>query len=519
MTETSTIVVETSSGKLQGLRSADVHVFKGIPYGSAVDGEHRFQPADKPEPWTGVWEALEYGPSAPQPTSKTLNVSPKFTDLFEAAKPLPQSENCLVLNVWTRGLGDGGRRPVMVWLHGGAFQIGSGSSAWYDGTNLARDGDVVAVTLIHRLGPLGYLHLGDLGDERYASSGNVGMLDIVLALEWVRDNISAFGGDPNNVTIFGESGGGGKVSALLAIPCAEGLFHKAIIQSGPGLRLTDPEKGSRMSRRILAKLGVRTGHLDRLHDIRVEQLLAARTAAAKRRPFFLLGPVVDGRIIPQPPFDPVAAPTATQIPLLIGSNADESTIFMGNMPVLGTFRRDTPLAFVALPPAIRYLSGRSMRDILNTYRRTRPEATARQLFSAVMSDWLMRIPSIRLAERKLAGGSAPVYMYLFTHRSPSLQGNLGAAHGLDLPFVFNNMHVAPRFTGESDAIDGLAARMSQAWINFARSGAPNHGDLPRWPAYDTTSRPTMVFDLECRLENDPAGEERQAWAGARTWSL
>ena len=212
MTNNITFIVETAGGKLRGARYGSVHACKGIPYGGSVDGEHRFQPARKPESWTGVRDALDYGPSAPQPSGVVLNVSPKFTSLFEPAEPLPQNENCLVLNCWTQGLADGRRRPVMVWLHGGAYQIGSGSSSWYDGTNLARDGDVVVVTLNHRLGSLGYLHLAGFGDERYAASGNVGMLDIVMALEWVRDNITAFGGDPDNVTIFGESGGGGTVS-------------------------------------------------------------------------------------------------------------------------------------------------------------------------------------------------------------------------------------------------------------------------------------------------------------------
>ena len=260
------IVVETVSGKLRGIVQNGVRIFKGIPYGGPVEGAGRFMPPAKPAPWTGVRDALDFGPRAMQP-DQPFGISPEVLALLSLNDPQPMSENCLVLNVWTPAAGDGGKRPVMFWCHGGAFTAGSGSSDWYDGANLSRKGDAVVVTVNHRLGVLGYLHLGDLGGDAYAASGNAGMLDLVAALTWVRDNIAAFGGDPANVTIFGESGGGAKVSVLMAMPAAHGLFHKAIVQSGAGVQMTPRENATETAKAVLANLGLDTREIDKLRTL------------------------------------------------------------------------------------------------------------------------------------------------------------------------------------------------------------------------------------------------------------
>jgi para-nitrobenzyl esterase len=327
-------VAEISTGKLRGAHKDGVHIFKGIPYGAPAAGAARFKPAAKPAPWSGVRDALEFGPRAFQ-NDNSFGLMPELIALFNA-EPLPMGEDCLVLNIWTPAL-DGRKRPVMFWCHGGAFISGSGSSGWYDGSNLARKGDVVVVTINHRLGVPGFLYLGDVAGDEYAASGNVGMLDIVEALKWVRDNIASFGGDAGNVTIFGESGGGAKVSVLMAMPAAHGLFHKAIVQSGPGVTMMTRGEASETAAMVLNELGLDAKQVDKLQGVPAESLIKAQTAvlgkvgsglaalANRRRLGF--NPVVDGHALPNHPFDPVAPKISANIPLMIGTNKDEILLF------------------------------------------------------------------------------------------------------------------------------------------------------------------------------------------------
>jgi para-nitrobenzyl esterase len=434
---------------------------------------------------------------------------PELMALFNA-EPLPMSEDCLVLNVWTPAL-DGRRRPVMFWCHGGAFIAGSGSSAWYDGTKLCRKGDVVVVTINHRLGAFGYLHLEDLGSQ-FASSGNAGMLDIVAALEWVRENIANFGGDPDNVTIFGESGGGAKVSVLMAMPAARGLFHKAIIQSGPAVAMMSRDDGTATAKQVLDELGISANRVDELRHIDAKRLLNAQIAVLKKvnlmsfanRRRVGFNPVIDGRNLPAGPFAPAAPAVSARVPLMIGTNKDEMTLFFALAPWM------EGMDDAGLRERVRMFVGERGNSLIEHYKRARPFDAPRDLMMAIATDAGMRIPSLTIADRKLALNGAPVFVYLFTWETPVLGGRLKSPHALEIPFVFDTLESAP-LTGDSPARQALAEKMSQTWLTFARSGNPNNRAIPQWPAYSEAERPTMIFDNECQVVNDPYRQERLAW--------
>ena len=510
------IVIETAYGKVRGMVEKGVYSFKGIPYGGPTGGANRFMPPTPPKPWPGIKNATEYGPACWQPMEY-------FTKReFDLLGPLginAMSEDCLVLNVWTRGVNDQGKRPVMVWLHGGGFFAGSGErNPLTDGASLARTGDIVVVSVNHRLGVFGYLHLGEIAGENYASSGNAGMLDLVAALEWIRDNIAMFGGDPGNVTIFGQSGGGAKVCILMAMPAAKGLFHRAIAESGICLRAKTLEEATSTARGFLDLLGVSPNNVGILHEMRADMIHSAWMALPPTA-WIPTGkaqfhPVVDGKTLPAHPFHPAAAPTASDVPLIVGTTKDEMTYMLYRDPRFGKYDEATMREGI-----IGSLKGRNVEitperveDLIVIYRRTRPGATPHDLLVAVTSD-IHRSGSIQIAERKIAGGTAPVYMYLFTWESPALNGMLKACHVLEIPFAFNNVDPPPGIVGDTPERFELAEKVSGAWAAFARSGAPNHGGIPHWPAYTTEERATMIFDTDCRVENNPYSEERKAWDG------
>jgi para-nitrobenzyl esterase len=422
------------------------------------------------------------------------------------------SENCLVLNVWTPAVGYGRKRPVMVWCHGGGFSIGMGDGDWFDGTNLARKHDVVVVTINHRLNIFGFLYLGNLGGEKYANSGNVGMLDIVEALQWVRDNIARFGGDPGNVTIFGESGGGAKVSTLMAMPLANGLFHKAIVESGSYyLRAIEREDADRAARNVLTRLNLSPAQLARLHEVSATKLLEAmRNTNVFLKDGDLLGfigtfaPVVDGRSLPRHPFDPDAPEVSASVPMIIGTTKDE----VRGIAEPKLFSLD--MAGLRDEVEKRRIADASVDRIIAAYRATRPGASPSDIFFAIATDITLRKNAILQAERKSAQRTASAYMYLFTWETPDVRYK--SCHEMEIPFVFDNLEMAPGLRGmASDPRRyNLAEKMSAAWVAFARTGNPNHPGLPEWKPYDSIDRATMILNYTCETVNDPLREDRLA---------
>lgn len=502
------VVVETATGKVRGLRERGASIFKGIPYAAAPFGAGRFRPPRRTEPWTGTRDALAYGNLAIQ-ADNAFNLPADLVAIWPLGGIEKTSEDCLYLNVWTSGT-CGTKRPVMFWCHGGGFFTGSGSSPWTDGGNLCRLDDVVVVSFNHRLGALGYLHLEDIAGSGFAGAGTAGMHDIVAALEWVRDNIASFGGDADNVTIFGESGGGAKVSVLMALPSAKGLFHKAIIQSGPALQMATREDGTRTARQFLAELGLGGKEADKLRSLPVEMILAAQVAvqaslsrasiADRRRVGF--NPVIDGTFFPSGPFAPAAPAASADVPLMIGSNKDEQSLFLGHLPWV------TGASFDNLAEAMTPYLGDRAAEIVATYRAAQPVLPADQLGLIIVGDLGVRMMSLHMAERKLAQKAADVFVYLFAWETPVLGGRLRSCHTLEIPFVFNTADTA-ELTGDDPARLPLAEAMARAWLAFAKDGNPG------WRAYDLTDRPTMVFDVESRVENDPFGMERRAWEEKR----
>jgi para-nitrobenzyl esterase len=505
-------IVKTSLGSLRGTFANGVYSFKGIHYGASTAGPMRFLPPSTPKPWTGVRDALEIGPPAPQ-SMEWPGVSAEIHQfLGDLVGPGQMSEDCLVLNLWTPSLHTPNKRPVMVWLHGGGYNIGSSGIPLYDGTNLAARHDVVVVGLNHRLNFTGHLYLGGIGGEKYADSGNLGLLDMVLALQWVRANIRSFGGDPTNVTIFGESDGGAQVSTLLAMPSAKGLFQKAIVESGSALRVSSREEADALARKFLAQLHLAPDRVDDLRTLPMDRLIAAQYSMGES--FFSLGPVLDGRSLPRHPFDPDAPATSADVPMLVGTNGDESRT------LLGLFDPAFPALFslneadmrTKLKAHLQVTDDSKLDSLIAPYRKNRPNATPSDIFFAITTDSMFRMDAITQAERKAAQHAAPVYMYLFEWQTPVRGGKLKAAHGVELPFVFDNVDTGSRLAGEGAGLRPLADKVSNTWVQFARTGNPNHAGLSHWPPYDANTRPTMIFNDECKVVNDPGKDERLAMA-------
>jgi para-nitrobenzyl esterase len=503
-------VVQTQYGKVRGAADRGVFVFKGIRYGAPTGGPNRFMTPRSTQPSTGVRVALNYGDSCiqsnPHPAPRralSAHIPPG-----PAWKKPPESEDCLFLNIWTRGLDDGGGRPVMVWLHGGAFISGSASEPVADGANLARRGNVVCVGVNHRLNVFGYCNLGDLGDRRFSHSGNVGMLDIVAALAWVRENIERFGGDPGRVTIFGESGGGQKVSMLLGCPPSKGQFHRAIIESGPGVKMLERAEATHHAQMLLQELGLAADHPEQLQAVPAQRLLAAYFAVVAKLPPPVPGlpmpfsPVLDPNDLPAHPFYPRASPVHAEVPILIGSNHDEIRLFAAES--------DFSLDEAGLGKHLAFLLGGEAEAVLAGYRSIYPRYSPSDLYLRIATDYPTVLWTILICERKFAQHAAPVYRYRFDWETPILGGRLRSMHSLDVPFVFYNIDRARNVVGPGERPGRLAGRMCDAWTAFAATGDPNapRNDLPEWPAYDRRTRQTMLFNDRSRVMADPDRAER-----------
>ncbi len=480
-------VAHTAVGLLRGVSDTGIKVFRGIPYG-ADTAARRFLPPVPPAPWRGVRDATAFGPASPQ-----------------SSPPEAASEDCLHLNVWTPGL-DAGRRPVMVYIHGGAYSSGSGSNPLYDGRRLATRGDVVVVTLNHRLSALGYLYLSRL-DGRFPDSGNVGQLDLVLALQWVRDNIAGFGGDPGKVMLFGQSGGGAKIATLMAMPAAQGLFHRAATMSGQQLTASGPLNATRRTRALLDALGVAPDRAGELATLPVERLTGA---LATLDPVIgsgglYFGPVLDERTLTRHPFYPDAPPLSKCVPMIIGNTHDETRYFMG---------RSDPttwsLSWDELPDRLvtQMRVDIDPSTVVSEYRRLYPAYSPSDVYFAATTASRSWRAAIVEAELRAAQG-APAFAYQLDWRAPKDGGRWGAPHTLDIPLVFGTLDAPDSITGTQAEARAMSDAMMDRFIAFARTGDPNTPAGPRWTPYELPARDTLIFDNRVRMESDPRGAERR----------
>ncbi len=473
-------IVETAAGRIRGAVNNGIYAFKGVPYG-ADTAARRFQIPIPPTPWSGVRDALTLGPTAPQ-----------------AGRREPVSEDCLHLNVWTPGLNDAARRPVMVWFHGGAYSGGTSNEPETDGEALSRRGDVVVVTVNHRLNAFGYLSLAAWGGDDLADSGNVGMLDLILALQWVRDHAGRFGGDPSRVTVFGHSGGGAKIATLMAMPASKGLFHRAITMSGQQVTASRPETALKHATALIDALQISPRDVDRLRTLPMDALIKV----ARVPPY--LGPVKDGRSLPRDPFDPDAPPQSAHIPMILGNTRGETRTLIGrgNAALFD-------LTWETLQPALEaqspFMGTLDRGEVIRMYRRLYPHYSAPDVFFAATTDSRSWRGQVIEADRRAAqpAGAAPTWVYQLDWHSPAEGGRWGAHHGLDVPLTFGTL--------DPDRASGrrLSDVMSDTFITFARTGRPAASALPEWPAFDLALRRTMIFDTTSRVMPDPRGEERR----------
>jgi para-nitrobenzyl esterase len=469
-------IVETTSGKIMGYNDAGIYTFKGVPYAKA----DRFMPPTDPDRWEGIKKTQVYGPQAKQSQNMDWGGQPSDYDFGFQFKNEKSSEDCQVLNVWTPAL-DGKKRPVFVWFHGGGYANGSAIFLpAQEGTALARKGDIVVVTVNHRLNILGYIDLTALGGK-YAESVNLGQQDLVKALEWVHANIAAFGGDPGCVTIGGQSGGGGKTSTLMAMPSAKGLFHRAIVQSGSTLRQQEPAQSRALGLAVVEELGLKPGPDVDLSAFSYEELVAAGNRAARRTGMGRFSPVVDGKYLIQHPFDPIAAECSKDVPMLIGSNLNEFC-----------YTNDVPLTMDQVRATLLpRLGEEKFQSFVEDFESVYPGQAPKEL---VNTDFRTRGNVIRQAAAKQALGGAPAYVYLFAWKSAVNDGALAACHGMELPFMFNNVANQREMTGGTPEAYRLGDIVSSAWIAFIKNGDPNCKELPTWEPFNPDENPTMVFD-------------------------
>ena len=504
------VTAETVYGKVRGIRERGVNIFKGIPYAGSVSGVNRFGRPAPLTPWSGVRDALQLGTPAMQSASTVDGKD----------EPAP-GEDCLFLNVWTPA-NDGAKRPVVFYNHGGGFATGSGGAMGQDGANLARQFDVVVVETNHRLNIFGFLYLGALAGEDYQTSGNNGILDIVEGLKWVKANIAQFGGDPENVMICGESGGGLKTSILYSMPLAAPYFNKASIESGPGLRVNSLETAAMVAELTLKELGIAKSDWRKLLEVPADQLFAIQgkinTLLAgqtlKKGERFGFAPIVDGVSILTHPFVPEAPALSKAKPLMVGWNADEYVFFLmtsGNLEPLKLEAKD----YRCLEELLKPQFGAHTAEIIATYRQSRPEATASELYVAITSIAMMGLGSIEIAEKKTRQGGAPAYLYnfCFEHggKVPGTDYPMSTPHAMDITYKFDNAEAGGGLTGDRPERMQAAHAFASLWTSFARNGRPDTAELPEWPAYDLTQRSVMQIDAPCSVVADPQRAEREMW--------
>lgn len=484
------VETDTTYGRVQGVNNAGVKEFKGIPYGASTANKNRFMPPKKPAPWKGVRECLAHGQISPQVPADLR--SDYAIMIHWDYQPGGMGEDCLVLNVWTPGLKDGAKRPVLVSFHGGGWATGSGNAIGFDGAQLARAGDVVVVTVNHRLAAFGYTHFADLGaPAEFATAGVAGVMDLTASLEWVRDNIENFGGNPANVMIFGQSGGGAKTSTILATPAAKGLFHRAAVQSGSQLRMTPKDRATQMAEALLKELNIPKNRIADIQKLPWQQILEAQVAVNAAA-----SPVMDGKYLTHDPFDPTAPPESAGVPLIISTALEDAALALTN--------------FDLSEDGLRKICTDRFKDkgadILAMYRRRYPEKSPYLIQAQIFTDSGFRRSAFKQAELKAAQGQGAVYMYEWDWPTPAWGGRYGAIHGLD---------VAASFREARDGGDAMrvADELSSAWIAFARTGNPNNPRIPPWQTYDAKTRATMSFGTPTQLINDPRAEIRKFWEG------
>lgn len=507
-------IAETPSGPIRGQERDGIYMFRGIPYACAPVGELRFGPpvsmGELPTAGGEPFDATKLAPAAPQNAFlggvEIPGMTVKETD-----------EDCLFVNVWTGGL-DGARRPVMVWIHGGGFTTGSGSLPVYKGQRLAAEHGVVVVTINYRLGVLGFLHLGPAFPDLFPGCANLGLLDQIAALEWVKKNVSAFGGDPENITVFGESAGGMSIGTLMGIPGADAVYDRAILQSGAAHFVADPETAAGLCQEVLDRLGL-GGDPTRIREVEVDEILKAQLPLevpvaedlSRRSTFLPFLPAIDGELLASSPLERIRSGKGPATPVIAGSTLEEFRLFAKRDPSMGSLTKQRVVKRMRI--VLRGDPG-AAENVYDSYERAaarRGESTdPNDLWLSIAADGMFRIPAIRLAEACIEAGRS-AYVYLFGWRTPLI----GAAHGIDVPFVFGNLggKAAEPFIGPADAAERLSQVMREEWTSFAREGRPSAAGVPEWPEYDLEKRPVMVFDAESRVEFDPLGEERVAWEG------